>query len=611
MRLKHPPRLRGARDLTGGRAPTTEELDWAVGVVDNLGRAFLEGLIEATGENLGRPGSVLARHILIAWLLTGYEPTTTAAHVRVAQNLMALTPDQCEQIALPTIPASRIYARVWDKTDAVIKALETGFDITVGSGTLRIGLDWFVDAMTSSAVPAHLPRSRTRAVDGTDWETCGQFVSATREYDGDVPTDTDSDVDAHRKNVVDLRRKLKGRVPLGPDGRPQYTKDADARAGHRSANNRHNAGVYIGYELHLSVQVRDFAYQGKPDQVVLGAEVPNFITMARLTPAGDDRVETVVPALVNEIVPATGTRWTPGSEGTPLAAVLWDRGYSILNYSRGNGALRTAGINAVFDLSTRQRTLKAVHTDIDFIDGTPFSKYMPAELRSLARFESHDTPEERAAKIEAFDRRAIWRWTPIGSTGNGLGRRWKCPFCAGRLRISGQKTRAANVNAPLVELPEGKRCCSGTVTLPDDAVNLEQASGLLWGTSAHSTVYGQRSLVENANNLVHDKYVHLDRGYTKLEGLPKRKFILAFLLAGVNRKIAESWEAKEAARARHGERLAAYEAQLRGEPAPAAPTAAALRQRRSRAARRAKAAAVQRTSPGRARTAPRPVAARQ
>ncbi|CAL8979489.1 hypothetical protein CELL_03200 [Cellulomonas sp. T2.31MG-18] len=610
-RLMHPPRLRGARDLTGGRPPTTSELEWAIQIVDNLGSGFLNGLTDAVGENLGRPGSVLARHVLIAWLLTAYEPTATAAHVRVVQNLLSLTPAQREQIRLPELPANRAYARVWDKTDAVIKALDAGFEIPVGSGVVRVDLDWFVDALMTSAIPEHLPTSRTRAVDGTDWETCGQFVAATREYDGETPADTDGDVEEHHKKVVALRRSLKDRVPLGLDGRPIYTKDCDARAGHRSANNRHSASLYIGYELHLGVQVRDFGYQGKPNEVVLGTDVPNFITMARLTPAGADRVDAVVPALAKEVVPAAGGRWAPDGQGDALASVIWDRGYSILDYSRGAGALRAAGITAVFDLSTRQRTLKAIYRDIDFIDGTPFSKHMPPELRSLPRLESHDTPQEREAKIAAFDRRAIWRWTPFGSTSDGLRRRWQCPFCAGRLRIADRPTRRANVSAPVVELPDGVACCAGTVTLPDDAVHLEQASGLLWGTSAHTAVYGQRSLVENANNLVHDKYVHLDRGYTKLMGLAKRKFVLAFLLAGVNRKIAESWEAREAARGGHENRVAAYQAQLRGEPSPAAPSAAALRQRRSRAARRAKADATSPASRGRTRTAPRLAASRQ
>ena len=230
-----------------------------------------------------------------------------------------------------------------------------------------------------------------------------------------------------------------------------------------------------------------------------------------------------------------------------------------------------------------------MYPGIDFIDGVPFSKHMPRAFRHLPRFERDDTPEQRAAKVAAFDQRALWRYTPHGASRDGLSRRWMCPFCAGRLGIVDGTPHRKNVRiatgAPLVELPEGHACCEGTVTLPDDAVELEQAAGMLWGTTAHTTAYGQRALVENTNNLLHDKFVRLDRNYTKLMGLAKRKFVLAFLLAGVNRKIAEAWEAKEAAREDWERRVAVYDAEQRGETT-LAPSAAALRKRRSREALR-------------------------
>jgi hypothetical protein len=51
------------------------------------------------------------------------------------------------------------------------------------------------------------------------------------------------------------------------------------------------------------------------------------------------------------------------------------------------------------------------------------------------------------------------------------------------------------------------------------------------------------------------QYVNLDRKYTKLMGLAKRTFALAFLTAGLNRYIGRSWKEKRAAAER--ERLAA------------------------------------------------------
>ncbi len=99
-------------------------------------------------------------------------------------------------------------------------------------------LDWFVDALARCAIPpVHLPTSRTRAVDGTDWETCGTFVSSNRQYEGYVPTDTDGDVDDHLKEISKVRKELrKGKlVSFGADDRPIYTRDCDARAGGTAA----------------------------------------------------------------------------------------------------------------------------------------------------------------------------------------------------------------------------------------------------------------------------------------------------------------------------------------------------------------------------------------
>ncbi len=79
--------------------------------------------------------------------------------------------------------------------------------------------------------------------------------------------------------------------------------------------------------------------------------------------------------------------------------MVWDRGYSILDYTRGKGALRAAGVGGiVFDLATRQRTLQAIYPSIDFIDGVPFSKHMPQELRDLPRPPSETTPPPKSVR---------------------------------------------------------------------------------------------------------------------------------------------------------------------------------------------------------------------
>ena len=133
----------------------------------------------------------------------------------------------------------------------------------------------------------------------------------------------------------------------------------------------------------------------------------------------------------------------------------------------------------------------------------------------------------------------------------------RCPFCTGRL-VSRQlrNARRAPRSAPLVALPEGgTTCCTGIVRIAPAHLRMMQALQIPFGTTAHQTANGRRSLTDTANSLLKGQYVDLDRKYTKLMGLAKRTFALALLIAGLNRYIGQSWKEKRVAAER--ERLAA------------------------------------------------------
>lgn len=99
-------------------------------------------------------------------------------------------------------------------------------------------------------------------------------------------------------------------------------------------------------------------------------------------------------------------------------------------------------------------------------------------------------------------------------------------------------------SAPLVELPEGAdMCCSGTLSLGASFLNLIQGDGVPFGTTAHAKSWGRRSLVETSNSLLAGKYIALSRSYTRLMGLKNRRFITAFMIAGLNRFIELGWRA--------------------------------------------------------------------
>lgn len=565
IRHPEPPRKRAPIDVTAKRQPTDEEFADACRAVDWLGEGFHTALRAAVNEDLGRPGSIPARAVLVAWMVNAFEEGSRAEHTEVASQLVACSDQQLAQLGMVRLPVDRAYKRVWDKANRVEKALEAGFEVQYGSVTVRADLPWLFEVLPQAVVPAGLPWSSTRAVDGTDWETCGGFVSPEREYEGATPPDTDTPLEEHAKAVAKVRSRLKGKVALGPDGRPIYTRDIDARAGHRSANHQRKAGLYIGYELHLSVQVRDYSYAGQPGQLTYGPDVPNIITSASLVPAGAHRGHAAVPMLRDERVPEPGTAPTPERTGSPLKVVVWDRGYSLLAYENAHGRLRLAGIEPIFELTDRQRSQVQILTDVDWIDGAPFSKHTPIHLRDLPRVGRNDSREERRELQARYDERARWRYSNHGRPDADGYQRLRCPFCAGRLRADNLHQRTVSKSAPLVTLPAGvDRCCSGVVTAAPALLTLAQGLGLIYGTTAWTLAYGPRSLVETANSLVKDKYMTLNRTYTKLKGLAKRTFALAFFLAGANRRIIKAWRAKQADAPGHRRRLRKYEETLAG-----------------------------------------------
>lgn len=95
--------------------------------------------------------------------------------------------------------------------------------------------------------------------------------------------------------------------------------------------------------------------------------------------------------------------------------------------------------------------------------------------------------------------------------------------------------------------PTVTKCCSGIVRIPPEHLRMMQALQIPFGTTAHRIAYGRRNLTETTNSLLKGQYVNLDRKYTKLMGLAKRTFALAFLVAGLNRHIGQAWTQKRAA----------------------------------------------------------------
>jgi len=182
---------------------------------------------------------------------------------------------------------------------------------------------------------------------------------------------------------------------VGPDGRKRYTKDPDARAGHRSATNSRAAGPYVGYELHLAVQTRDVRWTNHIDRTTLGPEVAGVITGLALSPAGGHRAKAIVPSLIHD---------------ASLKDVVWDPGYSLCKPETAYWPLAQADKHTTFSPVTHQRSIKPFDGDALLIDGTLFSALLPEDLRDIPMPPRAASEAEKQRYEARFNRRARWRY---------------------------------------------------------------------------------------------------------------------------------------------------------------------------------------------------------
>ncbi len=273
-------------DLAGRRAPGNAGIEIARQIVRRSG--VVEVLQEHMDSETGRNRRLPLETFLIMLQVNALERGHQAHLVDTARLLNALTDDQRRKLGIECWKHEHAYERVIFLFGKLARVLEAGH--------LGIDATWFANALARGSLPNRYVRSNSVAVDGTDVETWGAFQGseATIEYDGE----------ATEYQLIDppppTQRKRRAKVlGIGTDGRKIYTPDRDARAGHRSSNGTHNAGPYIGYELHLAVQARSLRWTNYIDRVSFDDEVPNVITNLALTPAGAHRARSIVPLLVN------------------------------------------------------------------------------------------------------------------------------------------------------------------------------------------------------------------------------------------------------------------------------------------------------------------------
>jgi hypothetical protein len=511
---------RAPLDLTG-RACSSDEFHIARQIVARSG--VVEALAPYMDSEVGRHRRLSLEGLLVAFQINALQRDHQAHLIEAARILNGLDDDYRRRIGIKEWDEDEAYARVtwlFAKLCELLKCAPEDMDA-----------QWFANRLTRAAIPGRYLSSRSVAVDGTDIETWGAFQGSvnTLELDGDAAETQLMEESAPAPKTV---RKAKV-LGTGQDGRKIYTPDPDARAGHRSANGNHNAGPYIGYELHLGVQARDVRWTNCIDKTVLEPEVPNVITTAVLVPAGSHRAKSVVGSLIADKF-----------SGHAIDDVIWDPGYSLCKPETTTFPLMRAGISQTFQLVTSQRGIRPFSKEAILLDGQLYSRLVPTELRDLVLPPQRSSGNWRLAYEDDFNRRARWRLVRHSAPDSDGVTRWRCPFCAGLLRSRNfPKTMRRPARVPMVVIDsEQHTCCKGTVSAPPADLPLTQR--IPFGSTAWRISMNRRMAVESVNAALKGGFVNVQRGFLRVFGLLKQTVLIGFTLAGVNLDRVRSYRAK-------------------------------------------------------------------
>jgi hypothetical protein len=317
------------------------------------------------------------------------------------------------------------------------------------------------------------------------------------------------------------------------------SRNIHARGGYRSAISNRPAGTFVGYHLHNIVPVRDMRSSDGRETVVFGPDVPPVVMDFAFTPANSPIDEAVVPLF--EQANRCELR---------IRDVLMDRGYSQLGEGNLHHPLRRAGMELTFQpKGDHQRLHRPFSSYAIVIDGQLFSALMPKHLWKELPWPPYGASEAEVLTYEqAYNERSRWRFQRHAGPDADGSTRWKCPFHAGFLRSRQLPwTMRRSRNAPLVDLPEGAKCCDGTVSV--SAADLPFRQKLTPGTTAWRKSYRRRNAVEGVNAMLKGGFVDIQQKFFRVFRLTKLTFLLAFTIAGYNVECIRSFNARKAVEA--------------------------------------------------------------
>lgn len=414
-----------------------------------------------------------------------------------------------------TIPYSQVESAVTD--------LCQGFEERVNSRTgecspprITMDFDDLTTSLTASVLPRKLRRSRSVAIDSTDFESHYR----RRSTNPDKTTDAVDEAPPQRELTAPQVEHRDPTYPkIGDDGRYIHCADHQMREGYRAGKNGRKKETFIGLDLHLGTPVADLDSQGH------GSLITGFVAR----PAGDSKAEAGL-ALMDSMLHTTGH--------TEL--VLADRGYTYLKHENWADQLMARNLEQVLDLHTNQRVVRpGPIPGTIWVDGGLFVDALPDRLRHLPGFGRNLTSQAERDLCALYDERDTYAFKPMGSP--NLPRRTqrlRGPARDGRLRCPNapKSMRWDPATRPTTNCPPGSCSCASTPTIgPEDMTQTRQR--VRFGTTDWARSYGRRSAIESANSSVKVHHSHVRRGSVRVMGVRRSAFLLAFCLAATNIRV--------------------------------------------------------------------------
>ena len=487
-------------------------------------------------ELRGRAGptrQVTFRTLLIgAWINARLHPDLHLT--KVLETLRALPASDRRRLNIERDGELLSYRQVHGMWAAMVQWFK---DQEVSSGR---GLNWYVagNAIVASSARAGYKATGAAATDGTAVPTWGALNFNERRLDADP------DVVALRDalEVPPATKPSAGPVALytGADNRPVYTKDPDARAGHKTATNSAGSGGYCGYELHTQVQARSAIWRGDPTSISLGEDAPAICLGYDVAPAGGHRGASALRV------------WDQAAaNGLPTQEQIVDRGYSQLKAEKFHLPARQRGLKVTMDLVKVQRERVDTYKGALALAGTLFHESLPIALRILAAASRVGHVFDPA--LEAlYNERAAYRFAIHQRPDLEGVWRARCPFHSGFLKnktLYPPSARRSRKSARTVATPAGMTCCcEGIMTVGAD-VMADTFQEIPYGTTAWRLAYGRRQVAESFNAALKTTHGAVGtKGSIRMFGLAKVGFMLSFAIVAANMALIQAFERRRAIR---------------------------------------------------------------